>query len=289
MHDTADRIALHTDQETFGAAQNSASQAEGPRTAMSATTAERMNEVLEMPSLTANTGERAAQLAMMAATLLQAEKCMIMLLKSRVGNGVRFQSYSCACPRNTAACRKLGDEAEAAARKVIIVGKSVLIDRPKASSAADFGKRGSGPAYNLIASPVRIDSNIVGVINLIDRQDTRRFCADDIALLEIVAGLIGQSLHVLHLECLLGSQFAQMAVAREAVPTLGNAPSLGSQGPQQLARILAKSFYREMVKVGLDPGQIVDAASEIISQLSSSLKKHSDRLHRIDKGTRNLM
>ena len=47
-----------------------------------------------------------------------------------------------------------------------------------------------------------------------------------------------------------------------------------------MANILAKSFFKEMTRAGFGSSQIVNAASEIIAQLSGSLNRHSRRLER---------
>jgi hypothetical protein len=43
---------------------------------------------------------------------------------------------------------------------------------------------------------------------------------------------------------------------------------------------VAKSFFREMTRAGFDAGQIIGAASEIISQLSTTLNRHGKRRDR---------
>jgi hypothetical protein len=52
------------------------------------------------------------------------------------------------------------------------------------------------------------------------------------------------------------------------------------QNPDQVAKILAKSFYKEMTRAGFGSSQIVNAATEIIAQLSGSLHRHSKRMER---------
>jgi hypothetical protein len=49
------------------------------------------------------------------------------------------------------------------------------------------------------------------------------------------------------------------------------------QNPNQFARMLARAFYREMLHTGLSVNQIIFVATELISELSSSLKKRSAR------------
>jgi L-methionine (R)-S-oxide reductase len=129
----------------------------------------------------------------------------------------------------------------------------------------------------IIASPLRVNGDVIGVMNLISRREAQRFGPEEVAFAEIVAWFVGQALNAVRLRSVLSSAFAQRAIAQVSEHRLAEAVSISSKQPQQLARILAKSFYGEMVKVGLDSGQIIDAASEIISQLSCNLKKHAAR------------
>jgi L-methionine (R)-S-oxide reductase len=48
----------------------------------------------------------------------------------------------------------------------------------------------------------------------------------------------------------------------------------------QLPWILAKSLFREMTHTGLSASLIIQASSEIIAQLSSSLNRHSKRMEK---------
>jgi L-methionine (R)-S-oxide reductase len=82
------------------------------------------------------------------------------------------------------------------------------------------------------------------------------------------------------LQGLLNSRFAQMALLELAEKDLGQALASPLPNPDQVARIIARSFYKEMNRVGLGPRQIVNAASEIIEQLSGSIVRHSRRLDR---------
>jgi hypothetical protein len=66
-----------------------------------------------------------------------------------------------------------------------------------------------------------------------------------------------------------------MAVTRSGDKTISEIISGSGQNPNHIARILAKSFYREMTIAGFSFNQIIYAASEVISELSNSLRKHS--------------
>jgi len=50
-----------------------------------------------------------------------------------------------------------------------------------------------------------------------------------------------------------------------------------THNPNQIARILARSFYREMLGAGFNLNQILFAATEVISELSSTIKVRGAR------------
>jgi L-methionine (R)-S-oxide reductase len=45
------------------------------------------------------------------------------------------------------------------------------------------------------------------------------------------------------------------------------------RNPEDVARILARSFFKEMTKTGFKPAQIVGAATELIGQLNNHLQQ----------------
>jgi GAF domain-containing protein len=237
-----------------------------------------MLKAVKTPCRAADPDERVGELTMMAAKLPGAEACMILLLDGNAGQTRRFRLYSSTCPGPETACREWARQGEAAAMQVLASGKSALLDA-RGSSASP------GPLWerSIIASPIRVDGAIVGVIDLVGAEGTRHFGSDDVSVLEVVAWLVGQALHAGHLQKVLDSRFAQIALLQEAGQALGSARALAAARPEQMARILAKSFYREMFKLGFQPRQVIGAATEIISQLSTNLRKYSARLEHSDK------
>jgi hypothetical protein len=199
-----------------------------------------------------------SEVSVMAARLLAADTCMIMLIAGNIG--------------------------ESAARCAISAGRPLLIDGRSCDVRLVGTSKAASCVERIVVSPIRIGREIVGAINFF-KVDRTRCDAALLAATEIVASLVGQSLQALRLESLLHSRFAQLAIFVASDNKAEQALTVARGGVGQLARILAKSFYREMVRLGCDSGQIVDAASEIISQLSGSLKKHRDRLQRIPKTT----
>jgi len=50
-----------------------------------------------------------------------------------------------------------------------------------------------------------------------------------------------------------------------------------SKAPGKVAKLLAKTFYHEMVKAGFGPDHMITTATEILSLLSKRLDKHKVR------------
>jgi len=220
------------------------------------------------------------QLAAMAAKILGAENCSIMLL----GDG-EFEELSLRVCANygtlpAKAYREEVGKGQGISGHVIATGKSLLIADIATSEFAKAARRTRDPRKSMISSPILINSKIIGVINVNAPKHGRPFNLDDLTLLDIVALFVGKSMQVIQLQNLLNSRFAQLALLEDAGKTIQSAMAMAGQNPDQIAKIVAKSFYREMTKAGFGSGQIVNAASEIISELSNSLRKHSKRLRR---------
>lgn len=148
------------------------------------------------------------------------------------------------------------------------------------AAAPDVRVRGEGGSF--ICQPLSLDGRVLGVINVRRPRGEAPFTAVDQQLLAALALYAGKAIQVAQLAYLLNSGFAQ-----RALESGGNVPlpamdafTQGAAQPAQMAKLLAKSFYREMKSAGFGPNQIVAAAGEIIDQLSGSLRKHGQRIGR---------
>lgn len=108
--------------------------------------------------------------------------------------------------------------------------------------------------------------------------DGRQFSPEDLDTLRLFALFVGQSIQVVQLQNLLRSRFLHQAVAAELRESGG--PETISPDPAQLARIVAKSFYRELTKAGFSPRDIISTATEVISLLHEHLDRHKRRMQR---------
>jgi hypothetical protein len=84
----------------------------------------------------------------------------------------------------------------------------------------------------------------------------------------------------MRIERLLDSRLAQMAFALEGSTDAGSVASMSAHEPDKVSRMLAKAFYREMRHCGFTPNQIIHAAGEIISELTTSLNRAKNRIER---------
>ena len=77
---------------------------------------------------------------------------------------------------------------------------------------------------------------------------------------------------------ILKSRFVQMAVYRETQQ--GARPQSGamvSPDPGRLAKIVAKTIFRELTAGGFGPNQIISVTSEVIDLLQQNLQRHKRR------------
>lgn len=218
------------------------------------------------------------QLAKTAAHILNAENSSIMLIKEGDEGAVQLTVRANFGDLPNQAYQESIKAGEGISGSVFTEGKSLLIEDIQKSSFSSIAKRSKDPRKSMISSPILVNGQIIGVININGPKFKRPFNLDDLNLLDIVALFVGKSIQVIQLQSVLNSRFAQIALAQETDKTIGHVLISAAQNPDQMAKIVAKSFYREMAKAGFGPNQIISAASEIISQLSSNLNKHTKRL-----------
>jgi len=206
--------------------------------------------------------------ARQCASLLGADSCSIMLLGGH-GGAERLRVHAHAgAPGDrlpAAALEASIGRGEAICGQVLASGQALLVDDIGKSAYALLARRPQDPGRSMMSAPVRIEGRTVGVANVAGQG----FTPADLALFEVVCLFIGQSVQVAQLQHLLASRFAREALARE---TDGPAPG-AYRNPEEVARILARSFYKELARAGFEAPQIVGAASEIIDQLNNKLHK----------------
>lgn len=225
------------------------------------------------------------RLAETAASMLAAEKCSIMLLKDGDRGNLRMRVCACHGYLPEVAYQESIGKGEGIAGQVVASGKSIHVEDIGNSDFSNRARRPNDTRKSLISSPIRIGNRMVGVVNVSGYLQGEAFKPTDVSLLELFGLYIGKSIQTVQLQNILNSRFAQLALVRETEKNLGAPLDTVLQNPDQVARILAKSFYKEMVRAGFGSNQIINTASEIIAQLSDGLHRHNKRMGRGASGS----
>jgi L-methionine (R)-S-oxide reductase len=210
------------------------------------------------------------RLAALVAQILNAENCDLALLESDKLDKLSYHSFGKASDRS----REPQIDHESSFRHVIGSGTSLIVGIKDGYQHEPIASNASS-----LFSPLVINNQVIGVIGVTASVRKPSFDEDDLKLLDTVALLVSKSLQVLKLQNILNSLFAQITLAQSVDKTIEDIVSTDPR-PDQMARVVSKAFYREMTRAGLDSAQIVGVASEIISELSRTLRRHSERLQR---------
>lgn len=217
------------------------------------------------------------QQAATTAALIGAASCSIMLLGSGEGADARMRVYARYGHLPDAALEASVASGEGIAGRVLASGEALLVPDIHVSELASLARRHDDCGSSLICAPIRIDGKLVGVINAASAPCAPEFGETELRLLEVTALFIGKSIQVQQLQRLLDSRFAQMALLQEAQQRVGESMRVAYQNPEDVAKILARSFFREMTKAGFESAQIVSAATELIDQLNQHLQQRRPR------------
>jgi len=101
----------------------------------------------------------------------------------------------------------------------------------------------------------------------------------DPALLDVLAAQLGMAIETLHLRQLLASRYATIALSRSGQGDAAEAGALDASilsavtQPEKVARIIARSFYKDLRKAGFETKQIRVVATELIDSLNAALRR----------------
>lgn len=123
--------------------------------------------------------------------------------------------------------------------------------------------------------PMRHHGRTLAHLEARQPQGRPAFTEGDRDLLSLLALYGIQSLRATQLRGALDSRLTQITLARSQRSPHTDPVSIPEPG--RLARLVAHTFYREMVKAGFGANEIIRAASQILTELSTSLQKHARR------------
>lgn len=211
-----------------------------------------------------------ARLTALVSHAMECSRCSIMLLKQDPDSGMarlRVQAHHGALPEQAYDVRQpLGS---GIAGQVAESRKAVLIRDLHASEFASDAWRDAGDdPVDVIAVPVLLEGELLGVINIDSPVGRARLADEDLRMALILALVVARSVLVHRLKGLLRTSFAQMALAREARE--GTGPI--THAPEKVARLLARSLFDEMTRAGLSRDHVLMAASELIGRVGEAEK-----------------
>ena len=218
-------------------------------------------------------------LARLAATSIGAGRCSVMLLSEDEG---RDES-------RLKVCSHFGDLPAEAYSAAVTPGESIawhvietqtplLVDDIAHSPVAPLARSGASAGQSMMSAPILLSDCAIGVINVTRPMARQCFSPSDLELLKVFALFVGQSIQVFNLQRLSESRLLQMAMVLEQREAGSTKPI--SPDPAKLAKIVAKTFYRELHEAGFGTSAIIAVATEVLGLLETSLEKHRDRAER---------
>jgi L-methionine (R)-S-oxide reductase len=200
-----------------------------------------------------------SKLSELTAAIVGARDCIILLFDEAELAGAALPDEAC-----------FGSLASRLSARGKGVSPAIPLEARSSASGGDAG----GHKESMVSAIV-LHGRTVGVIHARGPLHQRDFSMDDLYSFNVVTPIVARSIQVNQLQNILKSRFAQLALSRMGEATTGNLTGGIVDHPNQIARLLARAFYREMLKAGFDFNQILFAATEVISELSTSLRKHS--------------
>lgn len=213
------------------------------------------------------------ELVELAASVTDAAACSIMLLSEGEHDAPRLKLWCSTALLPSAAWNETTGCGESIAGRVLDRGEPLLIADIGQSEFAALARRHGELGASFICAPVAVGRHVIGVMSLANRRAAPPFDGQDLALAEIVAALIGKSVQVERLQTLLRSRVAHLSLAKEEKQVAARLTD-GAVPPARVAKLLAKTFFRDLSAAGFEPGQIVEAASEIIALVSNDIRRY---------------
>jgi L-methionine (R)-S-oxide reductase len=218
------------------------------------------------------------ELTTLAASVTDAASCSIMML-SEGDDAPRLKLWCSTEVLPSSAWNEAPGSGESIAGRVLEQRAPLLIADIRASEFAPLARQRKNQGVSFICTPIAVGKHVIGVMNLSSRLGSTPFGESDLGLAEIVATLIGKCVQVERLQTMIRSRVTQVTLAKEQREVVARLTD-GSVPPARVAKLLAKSFFRDLSSAGFEPGQIIDAASEIITLVSHDITRHKRRIGR---------
>lgn len=130
-----------------------------------------------------------------------------------------------------------------------------------------------------LSAPLHVNRQIIGYVCVSNGRNAQRHAQIDAELFLALSAHLGHAIEHLQMRQLLASRYMFAAVGRAQQAESAGAATLDAcvlqsvQNPEKVARIIARSFYKDLRKAGFVTQQILLVASEIIGHLNEAFTK----------------
>ena len=226
------------------------------------------------------------EVASLTAQILKTRRCSVMLLSEpdELDRGEPYlQVFAHHGNLPQEAYGKVTRLNEGIAGYVAATAKSLLIEDITQSQFASAARYPEKDNRSLMSAPILLGKQVIGTLNVSHPMDKTSFEGEDLEILEVFALFVGKSIHIAQLQGIMRSQFVEMAVVRDLEERNVSESMVIHPNPTKVAKIVAKSFFRELTKAGFGPNQIIEIATEVLNLLQKNLNKFKKRITRDDK------
>lgn len=214
------------------------------------------------------------ELVGLAAAALKAAHCSLMLLKHHdSAKQFRLKVFSHSGHLDEQTVTQETGLDESIAGQVVITGKAIIVDDINSSAYARKARRPRSGNTCFMSAPIPMFEQIAGVINFAEPLERKVFTDHDLLLARLSGLLIGRSLQVAQLQNLMKSRYLHFVISQESAPFMDGTITLDGRNAPEMAKILSRTFYREMTKAGFGTDEILGAATEIISLLGERVAR----------------
>lgn len=223
------------------------------------------------------------EVASLTAQMLDAQRCSIMLLsesptQDNDGYHLRVSTHYGNLPQS--AYQQITSLNEGIAGYVAATGTPLLIEDITQSQFVEAARYLNEANKSLISAPIPFGEQTIGVINVSIPLNGKSFKEQDLETLKLFALFIGKSIHIAQMQAILRSRFVERAVVRELAEIPSESGIALAPNPTKLAKIVAKSFYKELTKAGFGANQIIEIATEVLDLLQKNIDQYKKRLSR---------
>ncbi len=161
-------------------------------------------------------------------------------------------------------------QGEGIAGHVLASGKPLLVENIETSTYFSHARYPRNRGKSFLSVPLLREGKVAGIVNVRGGLG-KAYDTQELRALTIAGLLVGRDIQLVQMRGVLRSSFITMALEKTHRPDL-NAMVKAAEDPGKLAKLLARSFYRELRRAGFASTQIIMAATEIISGLGASLR-----------------